>query len=422
MLLSSAVACATLAGWSVATGAAQGDSAASRRAAETQAIAAWNIIALQTTTAGPFSPPREARALAMVSAAVFDAVNSITGEHTAYAVRIVAGSHASVEAAITAAAHGVLSALYPAQARALDSARDSALARVAPGRARDEGVATGQGAASAILAMRANDRATDAQHYEPGSGTGVWIPTAPGFAVAMDPGWGRVVPFFMDSGSQFRPVPPPAVGSDTYLHDYMEILHVGASSSTTRSPAQTEAGRFWITTAAQLWNQLVRQLAVARNLDASTAARAYLLLNLAGADAMIASWEAKFHYNQWRPITAIRNPGSDGGAGRKSDSTWAPLITTPPFPDYPAGHTSYGGAAERVLSAIFGPEPGDLSLTSTTAVGVTHRYRSFQEVADEVSNARVWGGVHWRTSCTAGLALGRKVADLVLARAPRRLT
>jgi hypothetical protein len=204
------------------------------------------------------------------------------------------------------------------------------------------------------------------------------------------------------------------------VRDYVEIVDVGAANSATRSQAQTEAGRFWIATAAQLWNPLVRQLTIVRKLDPASAARAYLLLNLTGADAIIASWEAKFHYNQWRPITAIRSLG-DGTGAMKPDATWSSLLTTPPFPDYPAGHTSFAGAAERVLSAVFGARPDDLSLTSAMLNGVTHRYQSFQEIAEEVSNARVWGGVHWRTSCTAGLALGRMVADLALARAPRRL-
>ena len=401
--------------------AAQTDSAGARRAAQTQAIATWNVIALQTTAAAPLDPPREARAMAMVSAAVFDAVNAITQEHTPYAVKVAAGRNASIEAAVTAAAHGVLSALYPAAARSLDSSRDSALARIPVGRARDEGVVAGKGAAAAIVEKRMKDRAFDVAKYTPGSGKGVWVPTAPGFAAAMEPGWGRVVPFFMDSGSQFRPAPPPAVGSDAYVRDYVEVMDIGALKSAARSHVQAEVGQFWVLPAAHLWNQLVRQLTVTRKLDPSSAARAYLLLNLAGADALIAAWEAKFHYNQWRPITAIRSTGDDGSAATTTDTTWSPMITTPPFPDYPAGHTSYAGAAEGVLSALFGPKPGGLSLTSPALAGVTHRYEGFKDVADEVSNARVWGGVHWRTSCTAGRTLGHAIADLALARAPRRL-
>ena len=147
----------------------------------------------------------------------------------------------------------------------------------------------------------------------------------------------------------------------------------------------------------------------------------YLLLNVAGADAMIAAWDAKYAYGEWRPITAIRALGDDGSAATAADTAWTPLIGTPPFPDYPAGHTAYGGAAERVLGALLGAQTGELAISSPTAGGVTRRYRSFGEIAEEVVNARVWGGVHWRTSSTVGRELGRRVGDHALTRAPRRL-
>ena len=390
------------------------------RAAQTDAIATWNVIALKTTAAGPFSPPREARAMAIVSAAVFDAVNSITQRYPAYAVRAVAARTASVEAAVCGAAYTVLVALYPAASAKLDSARDSVLAHMPGGRPRDEGLATGESVAAALLAIRARDHATDQMTYAPGTGMGVWMPTPPGFLNALEPRWGKVTPFFMDSGSQFRPAPPPALGSSTYVRDYVEIQRIGVAGSTERQPQQTEAARFWVATAAQLWNQVVRQVTVARRLDPADAAHAYLLLNLAGADATIAAWDAKFAYNQWRPVTAIRNLGDDGSSATNPDTVWTPLIATPPFPDYPAGHTAYGGAAEQVLTDILG-ETGTLLISSPSLGGLTHTYRSVREIADEVTNARVWGGVHWRTSSTTGRELGRVVGRHALARAPSRV-
>jgi hypothetical protein len=310
----------------------------------------------------------------------------------------------------------MLVSLYPAQTAALDAAKDSALARIPPGKAKDDGVAAGQTAAAAIFAMRAHDRAAEQASYTPGTGIGVWTPTPPAFAAALEAGWGRVRPFVLDSSSQYRPGPPPAPGSATYVRDYVEITSVGVSNSATRAPAQTETARLWIATAPQLWNQVVRQLTVARGLDAETSARAYLALNLAGADAMVAAWDAKFAYNQWRPVTAIRHVGDDGSLTTETDPAWTPAITTPPFPDYPAGHTSFAGAAEEVLSALFGERPGELSISSPTAGGATHRYQSFHEIAEEVVNARVWGGVHWRTSSTDGRELGRKVGARAIAR------
>jgi hypothetical protein len=385
---------------------------------QTRAIATWNSIALKTTAAGPFSPPREARVMALVSAAVFDAVNSITGRYDAYASHARAGDGLSVEAAVCGAAYAVLASQYPAQLTTLDAARDSAIAQLPSGRARDDGFATGLAVSAAIIALRSRDHSTDVASYA-GAGPGIWVPTPPALLSPLEPAWARVTPFFMDSGAQFRPPPPPAIGSPAYIADYREIKNIGAANNTLRSADQTEAARFWIATAPQLWNQVARQVTVARQFEPSDAARVYLLLNLAGADAMIAAWDAKFAYKQWRPITAIRLvPASD--TTMPSDPAWLPLITTPPFPDYPAGHTAYGGAAEQVLGAVLGASADSLRISSPSLSGVVHGYVSVQQIADEVTNARVWGGVHWRTSATIGRELGRTIGVLALSRAPRR--
>jgi hypothetical protein len=247
------------------------------------------------------------------------------------------------------------------------------------------------------------------------------VPTPPAFLVALEPAWGSVTPFVMDSASQFRPGPPPPLGSERYVRDYLEIVTIGSSTSTSRTAAQTDVARLWISTAPQLWNQVVRELTVARALDATAAARAYLMLNIAGADAMIAAWDAKFVYGQWRPVTAIRHLADDRSPTTVPDSAWLPAIGTPPFPDYPAGHTAYAGAAERVLTALFGERPGELTLSSPTAGGAVHRYESFGAIAEEVVNARVWGGVHWRTSSEVGREIGRRVGDLTASRRGKRL-
>ena len=385
-----------------------------------RAMAAWNTIALRTTLAAPLSPPRETRAMAMLSIAVFDAVTSISGRYEPFGSRVAAEPTASAEAAVSAAAHHVLAALYPSADAPLDAAYDSALARIPAGPSKGAGIAAGEAAARAVLAMRERDRSSDRPSYNGRSGVGAWVPTPPAFAPAMEAGWGKVAPFVMDSGSQFRPADPPRLGSPAYVRDYAEVETLGAATSATRTASQTETAQFWMGTAAQIWNQLVRQLTIDRRMDVTSAARAYLLLNVAGADAIIAAWDAKYAYGQWRPMNAIRSLADDGSASTHADTAWVPLLATPPFPDYPAGHTSYGGAAEHVLTALFGDTPGGLTLTSPTAVGVTHHYGSFHEIAEEVVNARVWAGVHWRTSCTAGRELGQKVGARVLTRAPRQ--
>jgi hypothetical protein len=394
---------------------------AAERADAARAMAAWNVVALRTTAAGPFSPPQETRSLAMVSAAVFDAVNAIGGRYEPFVARIEASRDGSRAAAVAAAAHRVLRTLYPAAATALDADYDTTIAKIPDGASKVTGISVGRSAADAVLVARVNDHASERVSYTPQSAAGMWTPTPPPLAAALEAGWGRVTPFVLLSGTELRPSPPPALNSAEYARDLAEIASIGAWSNATRTAAQTEAARFWISTAPQLWNQVVRQLTTARDLDPSTVARAYLLLNIAGADAMIAAWDAKFAYQQWRPITAIRRGAADGALSSPIDTTWLPLLVTPPFPDYPAGHTAYAGAAEIVLKALFGDQPGELAITSATAGGTTHKYQSFTAVCDEVVNARVWGGVHWRTSSTAGLELGRRVGALALQRAARAL-
>ena len=382
------------------------------------AMATWNIIALKTTAAAPFSPPRESRSLAIVFAAVNDAVCSITRECEAYVRRIAVSHAASIEAAVGAAAHDVLVSIYsssPALVASVDASYDSALAAIGPGRARDKGVAAGKTAAAAILALRAHDHSQDPMTYTPTPGLGSWVPTPPAFAAALEPGWGAVTPFLLHAGAQFRPPPPPTPGSDAYVRDYLEIVAIGELNSTTRTATQSEVAHFWISTGPQLWNQVYRQMASAPGVNAARAAHAYMLANLAGADAIIAAWDAKYTYRQWRPVTAIRSPLDDGSAATVSNPNWTSFITTPPFPDYIAGHATYAGAAEQVMTALFGEHPGTLSITSPTAGNVTHTYRNFHEIADEVLNARVWGGIHWRTSVVVGREVGQKVAEAALA-------
>src|SRR5256714_987739 len=256
----------------------------SERSTDVQAIATWNVIALRTTAAGPFSPPRETRSLAIVFGAVNDAVCSIMRECETYVGRVAASRHASIEAAVSAAAHDALVALYPAPTAvaSLNASYDSALATLPAGYATDAGVAVGQTAAAAMLALRANDHSSDPMTYTPTPGLGSWVATPPAFAPALEAGWGSVTPFLLDVGSQLRPPPPPTAGSDAYVRDYLEIVGIGAANSTTRTAAQTEAARFWVATAPQNWNQVVRQLTVAPGMNAAKAARAYMLLNMAG--------------------------------------------------------------------------------------------------------------------------------------------
>ena len=332
----------------------------------------WNVTALKTTAAAPFNPPVESRNLAIVHAAMFDAVNSIVGEYSPYAIELRAPDGASPDAAAAAAAHYALVQLYPAQQAILDGAYAASLAAIPAGTGRVAGITVGEAVAAQLLALRADDGAEAAivAPYTPGSQPGDWIPTPPAFHPALDPGWGTVLPFLLRKSSQFRPGPPPALTSPRFTRDFNEIKEVGSLTSTTRTQDQTNLARFWVSTAPQNWNPAVRQLASARGLSLSQNARAFALVNLAGADAFIAAWDAKFAYNQWRPVTAIRAADSDGNPDTLADPAWTPLLVTPPFPDYIAGHTTYAGAAKQVLEHIFGRNPGvAMTLTSATAPG-----------------------------------------------------
>jgi hypothetical protein len=370
-----------------AEAAAAGAPAAS--AGDGSTVVEWNRIALRTAAQAPFNPPRETRSLAIVQAAVLDSVTSVTRARPPYLVRVAAPRDASADAAAAAAAHACLVALYPEQRAALDARYEAG-----------PGAEVGEAVAAAVLALRAHDGSDVVVSAPIGSGPGAWVPTPPAFRPALEPGWGNVEPFLLRSGSALRPPPPPAVGSRRYARDLREIAAIGSADSTVRTPDQTEAAQFWVTTAPQLWNQVLQQRS--RGMSATRAAYAFALLNLAGADAFIAAWDGKFAYTQWRPVTGIRAAGDPG---------WTPLLVTPPFPDYPAAHSTYAGTAETVLDRVVGRGPLTL-----TASGITRRYRGVREIADEVVEARVWGGVHWRTSSETGRALGGRVGRVALRR------
>jgi hypothetical protein len=350
---------------------------------------------------------------------MFEAVNAIAREFQPYAVRLDPIDGASAEAAAIAAAHAALIQLYPEQRALLDAGRDASLAAIADGAAKRDGIALGHAAAEAMLKLREHDGAAAAiaAIYQPLAGPGYWTPTPTAFRPALDPGWGTVRPFIMATGSQFRPGPPPELTSRQYARDFQEIKDVGSIASATRSQEQTDLARLWIATGPQNWNPIARQAASARVMTLAETARLFALLNMAGADAFIASWDAKYEHSQWRPLTGVRAADLDGNRDTEPDPSWTPLLATPPFPDYIAGHTTYAGAAQRVLERTFGKRPGhDLSLTSATAPGVTRTYTTFRKIALDVVEARILGGIHWRTSSVEGLHVGQAIGRLAVER------
>jgi len=376
-------------------------------------ITDWNVKAVDTMTAqrvtGGALP---ARTLAMVHTAMFNAVNSVANRYKLYLVAARPdATDVSPEAAAHAAARRVLVELYPKEKATLDAAFDAAIAKLPDGAAKSSGIASGETAAAAVLAARKTDGFDSPDTYRPATSPGAYVPTA---ALVMSEVAG-IKPFALKSVSQFRPGPPPALGSPLWARDYNETKELGALNSAKRTAWQTETGRFWVLSGALAWNEAARELLVSKPLTLAESARLFAHLNIALADAFLAIFDAKYHYGFWRPITAIRNGDRDGNNATERDPGWTPLITTPLHPEYPCAHCVCDGAAGAVLKSVFGTgNLPEFTLTYAAMSGVTRKYTSIQQLEDEVAMARIWGGVHYRTSNEVGNTIGRKVGEYVL--------
>jgi hypothetical protein len=376
----------------------------------------WNQIALDTIKAELASPLAASRALAIQSVAMFDVVAGIDGTPP-YLVALEAGEQLSTDAAIAAAAHRVLKHLFPAQSATLDARLAEALAALPDDMRRAEGVEFGRSIADAIIAIRTGDGWNAAVVHEAGSAPGNWIPTLPAYDPPLAPHWGKVSPFALASGDEFRPAAPPALDSAEYAAAFQQVKLLGSATSTVRTAEQTEIARFWADgrgtyTPPGHWNSIANQLAVAQDFSPSDAARMLATMNIALADAGVAAWDAKYSYVLWRPVTAIHNADADGNAATVGDSGWTPLLATPPFPEYVSGHSTFSAAAAQILESIF----GDVAfVTSSIGLpGVQRAFSSFDDAAQEAGMSRIYGGIHFAFGNQAGLALGEKIGNAVL--------
>jgi len=383
-----------------------------------EVVMEWNQKAVELTLSSTpaLAPVQQTRVMAIVQVAVHDAVNGITGEYGTYLSPGPASENASPEAAAIAAAHHALKNLFssPSQVALLDAHYADSL--TAHGLSEyDPGIEYGRSAAAAILASRANDLSAQAQYpyTVPGAGTpGVWMPiSSAANAQALLPGWGNVTPWVLRSGSQFRPDAPPALDSEQYAKDYNEIKIIGAANSPTRTSEQTQIAQFWLASPTAVWNPAMRQVVAARNPDLSVTARTFALVYLAVADASIACWDAKYIYNYWRPQPAIRSGDFDGNDLTAGDVSWQPLHPTPRHPEYTSGHTTNSSAMATILELLFGDDPG-VPLVVTLS-GITRQWETFDEGIEEVIDARVYSGIHFRTADEVGARLGRQVARFV---------
>lgn len=380
----------------------------------TDMVLDWNAHAANAIVGvAGLRPERGLIRLAMVHVAVYDAVNAIDGHpFQAYGVSPNVASPASPEAATAAAAHDVLLALFPAQQADLDAKYSASLATIPDGPAKTNGISVGQQAASGILGLRASDGRDAVVPYTPGSGPGVWMPTPPAFLPAAAPEAAHVQPFALNSPSQFRAEPPPELTSDTWTVDYNEVKSLGSATSTTRNAEQTDIGRFWSDQPILQWNRAWRNISVAQGLSLSDNARFFAMLATAGADAIIACWDSKYFFSFWRPVTAIRGGDTDGNPDTEADSNWIGLVVTPNHPEYPAAHGCFSGASTHTLKFFFGTDSFDFTIDSKIA-GLTDSVRSFgsfSQALDEVLDARVYGGMHYRNSTNKGAKIGKQVS------------
>lgn len=388
--------------------------------ARADAVLDWNAIAVDTAVANKQNPFAQGRTAAIVQLAVFEAVNSITHEYKPYLGTMTAPHGASAEAAAVEAAFKVLSTYFPASLATLNTDRSNSLAAIPNGQARTDGIAAGDAAAADMIQLRASDGSAPAQFKVPGPAVpGDWQATAScplvnGVAQGIAFNWQFVVPFGIEKASDYLLGPPPALASEAYAKAYNEVMTVGSLNSTERPQDRADVALFFAAASpTQAFNQAARQVAEERGGSLTANARALALVNMAINDALVASFLNKYHYNFWRPETAIHGGDADSNRKTEGDSSWAPFIVTPCFPSYPSNHGSAANAAAEVLRRIYGEAGHAMTLTNPTVPTIVLHYASFREICNDISDARVYGGIHFRTDQEAGADLGRAVGAAV---------
>ena len=376
-------------------------------------VSDWNVKAGEIITQSGIGTPPANRVVAIVHTAVYEATNAITKRYPGSGISLEAPSGASMDAAVAAANRATLTKLLPSQQPAIESAYQGALARIADGAAKSAGIAVGEKAAAAILASRADDGAATPESYRPRTPAGIYVPTVTPAA----PQWPQRRPWLMTSAAEFRPAPPPALTSALWARDYEEIKAIGAKNSTRRSNEQTEIARFWEATLPPIYHSVVRSVAAMPGREVTENARLFMAVTQAADDALIAVFDAKYHYNFWRPVTAIRNGELDGNDATERDATWTSFIEAPMHPEYPCAHCILASTIGVVLQAAIGAEATPLlTTTSPTAKGAARSWTKFEDFVREVADGRIYEGVHYRNSTEVGTAMGKQVGGLAAAK------
>jgi hypothetical protein len=408
-------------------------STASMTVTDGDAVIAWIDTMIEVIKADVGNVGLASRTMAMVSGAVYDAVNDIERTGSVYKVDVQAPPGASASAAASEAAYTVLSSLDPDMEPLLEVRLAQSLAAVASSSASAAGVQVGQEVAQGILAWRANDGSAAVVPYVPGTAPGDWRPTPPTYQVAWGPEWGQVETFAITKpASAFLAPPPPALNSREYAAALNQVESLGALHSKTRTPDQTQIGIFWsydtpaMGTPVVHYEEIAETIALDEHNSLTQDARLFGLVNLAMADAGIAAWDTKYTYNRWRPITAIRLADTDGNPATIADPTWTPLGSpgdpgqpsfTPPFPSYVSGHATFGNALFTILTDFYHTDQLHFTLTSDLLPGVTRSYNSFSQASYENAISRIYLGIHFWFDETAGMKMGREIASNVFANA-----
>lgn len=382
-------------------------------------ITDWNSTLLDAIRTADTVPPIAARNMAMVHTAIYNAVNSIDRSHSFYKTQLEAPAGASQEAAAAAAANRVLNSLYPAQKEKFEAMLTSSLAKIPDNQAKTDGIAVGVSAADQIIALRSKDGASTVVSYTPTNNPGDWVPTPPAFANSLLPQWPKVDCFAMTNGSQFLPPGPPSLDSAEYAAEVNFVKEIGAKDSLTRTADQTAIAQFWADGANTFtppghWNEIAEQVSTLTDNSLEENARLFAMLNIGLADAGICAWDAKYKYNLWRPLTAIQQAERDGNPDTISDANWQPLLTTPPFPEYISGHSTFSGAADSILSYFFGEDFCFADTGDTSGNSSLRKFNSFENAADEAGMSRIYGGIHFMSANQDGLKAGKDIGNYVV--------
>ena len=378
--------------------------------ARADTVTDWNVNATNALLATAGQPPQQAVPhLAMVHGAVYDAVNAIDGGREGYLLPPGVGTPSdSKDAAAATAAYRVLLHLVPAQQGTLDGQYASSLGAVPDGPSKTRGISVGEAAAAAMIAARTADGRFGPFRFTVGSGAGVWRPVLPAFVNDPNAWLKDVKPFLIESSSQFRSKGPLELSSRQYARELEEVKSVGSATSSTRSADQTVAARYWAAeNPTATWSRIFRTLSAQEGLSLVENARFFASLYLTGSDALISVWDDKAHWSFWRPITAIREAGTDGNPRTEPDGAWLPLINTPPYPEHPSGLTGLSGSFVKTLQQVLGTDK--VGWSDTNSAG-TRSFTRLSQAIDEIVDARVWSGIHFRTADAQGARIGRQVA------------